>query len=71
MKDKGKKPMSSEDAKEGSTESGSDDDETRHMSSSLEESSKTKKLKKFDFVTESGKHFHLTKEEISAQKKTT
>ncbi|GJR45082.1 hypothetical protein Tco_1313185 [Tanacetum coccineum] len=30
---------------------------------------KKKKLKKFDFVTESGEHVHLTKEQISAQKK--
>ncbi|GKC30701.1 hypothetical protein Tco_1037995 [Tanacetum coccineum] len=33
------------------------------------ESSKKKKLKKFDFVTEDGEHVHLTKEQISAQKK--
>ncbi|GJY77395.1 hypothetical protein Tco_0482511 [Tanacetum coccineum] len=33
------------------------------------ESSKKKELKKFEFVTESGEHVHLTKEQISAQKK--
>ncbi|GJZ88777.1 hypothetical protein Tco_0660559 [Tanacetum coccineum] len=33
------------------------------------ESSRTKKLKKFDFVTESGGHFHLTEEQINVQKK--
>nr|GFA13217.1 hypothetical protein [Tanacetum cinerariifolium] len=29
----------------------------------------TKKLKKFDFITENGKHIHLTKEQINQQKK--
>ncbi|GKE06345.1 hypothetical protein Tco_1398363 [Tanacetum coccineum] len=29
----------------------------------------TKKLKKFDFITEDGRHIHLTKEEINHQKK--
>ncbi|GJU30882.1 hypothetical protein Tco_1174471 [Tanacetum coccineum] len=53
-----------------SSESGSnDDDETRHVSGSLVESSRTKKLKKFDYVTESGGHFHLTEEQINVQKK--
>nr|GEX32121.1 hypothetical protein [Tanacetum cinerariifolium] len=33
------------------------------------ESSKAKKIKKFDFVTEGGKHIHLTEEEINLQKK--
>ncbi|GJT29982.1 hypothetical protein Tco_0910257 [Tanacetum coccineum] len=32
------------------------------------ESSKKKKLKKFDFVTEDGEHVHLSEEQISAQK---
>nr|GEX06755.1 hypothetical protein [Tanacetum cinerariifolium] len=67
-KDKGKKAMSSKDAKEVSTESDSDD-ETIHMPSSMVESSKKKELKKFDFVTESGEHVYLTEEHISAQKK--
>ncbi|GKC10631.1 hypothetical protein Tco_1007413 [Tanacetum coccineum] len=67
-KDKGKKAMSSKDAKEVSTES-SFDDETTHMPSSMVESSKKKDLKKFDFVTKDGEHVHLTKEQISVQKK--
>ncbi|GJR84280.1 hypothetical protein Tco_0155065 [Tanacetum coccineum] len=67
-KDKGKKAMSSEDAEEKSTESDSDD-ETTHMPSSTVESSKKKELKKFEFVTEGGEHVHLTKEQISTQKK--
>ncbi|GKB04275.1 hypothetical protein Tco_0832418, partial [Tanacetum coccineum] len=65
-KDKGKKVMSSKDAEEVSTESESDD-ETTHVPGFMVESSKKKELKKFDFVTESGEHVHLTKEQISAQ----
>ncbi|GKB96108.1 hypothetical protein Tco_0982245 [Tanacetum coccineum] len=64
----GKKAISSKDAEEVSTESESDD-ETTHVPSFMVESTKKKKLKKFDFVTESGEHVHLTKEQISAQKK--
>ncbi|GKE63840.1 hypothetical protein Tco_1514207, partial [Tanacetum coccineum] len=67
-KDKGKKAMSSKDAEEVSTEIKSDD-ETIQVPGSMVESSKKKELKKFDFVTESGEHVHLTKEQISAQKK--
>ncbi|GJT22275.1 hypothetical protein Tco_0892212 [Tanacetum coccineum] len=67
-KDKGKKSMSPKDAKEVSTKSDYDD-ETIHVPGSMVESSKKKDLKKFDFVTESGEHVHLTKEHISAQKK--
>ncbi|GJX19079.1 hypothetical protein Tco_0221756 [Tanacetum coccineum] len=33
------------------------------------ESSRIKKAKKFDFITEDGKHIHLTKEQINQQKK--
>nr|GEW15982.1 hypothetical protein [Tanacetum cinerariifolium] len=69
-KDKGKKIMFLNDAEDESTECGSDDDdESRNMSGFMAESSKQKKLKKFDFYTESGEHFHLTEEEINAQKK--
>ncbi|GKC56352.1 hypothetical protein Tco_1083950, partial [Tanacetum coccineum] len=50
-KDKGKKAMSSEDAKKQSTNSDSNDDET-HMTSSMVESSRINKVKKFDFATE-------------------
>ncbi|GKC87754.1 hypothetical protein Tco_1148403 [Tanacetum coccineum] len=35
----------------------------------MAESSKKKKMKRFDFVTEGGKHIHLTKEEINEQKR--
>ncbi|GJW75815.1 hypothetical protein Tco_0135185 [Tanacetum coccineum] len=45
-----------------------DDDET-HVTGSMVESSRIKKVKKFDFVTEDGKHIHLTKEQINQQKK--
>ncbi|GJX55492.1 hypothetical protein Tco_0285389 [Tanacetum coccineum] len=67
-KDKGKKAMSLKDAKEVSTKSDSSD-ETTHVPGSMVESSKKKDLKKFDFVTKDGEHVHLTKEQISAQKK--
>ncbi|GKC81519.1 hypothetical protein Tco_1137236, partial [Tanacetum coccineum] len=60
--------MSLKDAEEESTESDSDD-ETTHVPGSTVESSKKKELKRFDFVTEDGEHVHLTKEQISAQKK--
>ncbi|GJZ62360.1 hypothetical protein Tco_0618497 [Tanacetum coccineum] len=66
--DKGKKAMSSKDAKEESTESNSDD-ETTHVPGSTVESSKKKELKGFDFVTKDGEHVHLTKEQINVQKK--
>nr|GEW72806.1 copia protein [Tanacetum cinerariifolium] len=36
---------------------------------SMVESSRRKKPKKFDFITEDGRHIHLTKEEINQQKK--
>ncbi|GKC68050.1 hypothetical protein Tco_1100648 [Tanacetum coccineum] len=67
-KDKGKKALSSEEAVKESTESDSDDDET-HLSRSMVESSRIKKVKKFDFITEDGKHIHLTEEQINQQKK--
>ncbi|GJW96413.1 hypothetical protein Tco_0178221 [Tanacetum coccineum] len=61
--------MSSKDAKEESTESDSDDDETRHVPGFMVESSRIKKAKKFDFITKHGKHVHLTEEQINQQKK--
>ncbi|GJX68182.1 hypothetical protein Tco_0303909, partial [Tanacetum coccineum] len=67
-KDKGKKALSSEEAIKESTESDSDDDET-HLSGSMIKSYRIKKVKKFNFVTEDGKHIHLTKEQINQQKK--
>ncbi|GJU99751.1 pentatricopeptide repeat-containing protein [Tanacetum coccineum] len=66
--DKGKKAMSSKDAKEESTKSDYDD-KTIHVPGSTVESSKKKELKRFDFITEDREHVHLTKEQISAQKK--
>nr|GEU62220.1 putative reverse transcriptase domain-containing protein [Tanacetum cinerariifolium] len=57
------------DAKEESTESDSDDNETRHVSGSIVESSKKKELKRFDFVTKDGEHVYLTEEQINQQKK--
>nr|GEW13020.1 reverse transcriptase domain, reverse transcriptase zinc-binding domain protein [Tanacetum cinerariifolium] len=44
------------------------DDET-HVTGSMVEPSRTKKLKKFDFITEDRRHVHLTKEEVNHQKK--
>nr|GEY13322.1 hypothetical protein [Tanacetum cinerariifolium] len=60
--------MSLKDAEEESTESDFDD-ETTHVPGSTIESSKKKELKRFNFVIQDGEHVHLTKEQISAQKK--
>ncbi|GJZ02568.1 hypothetical protein Tco_0520529 [Tanacetum coccineum] len=59
--------MSLKDVKEDGSESDSDD--TIHLTGSMVESSKKKKLKKFDFVTEGGDHVHLTEEKIKEQKR--
>nr|GEW69218.1 hypothetical protein [Tanacetum cinerariifolium] len=61
--------MPSKDNEEESTESDFDDENASHVAGSLAKSSKKKKLRKFDFVTKSGDHVHLTKEQINAQKK--
>ncbi|GJX39877.1 hypothetical protein Tco_0254867 [Tanacetum coccineum] len=61
--------MSSEEAEKESTNSDSDDEDETHMTSSMVEPSRIKKLKKFDFITEDGRHIYLTKEEINHQKK--
>ncbi|GJW58540.1 hypothetical protein Tco_0105271 [Tanacetum coccineum] len=61
--------MSLEDDEKVSTKSDSNDNETSHLTGFMVESSKKKKVKKFDFVTEGGDHVHLTEEQISAQKK--
>ncbi|GJW04906.1 hypothetical protein Tco_1563762 [Tanacetum coccineum] len=61
--------MSSKGAEKESTNSGSNDDDKTHMTGSMVESSTTKKLMKFDFITEDGKHIHLTEEQINQQKK--
>nr|GEV99108.1 hypothetical protein [Tanacetum cinerariifolium] len=68
-KDKGKKEMSSEEAEKESTNIGFNDNDETHVTGSMVESSKTKKLKKFDFITEDGKHIHLTEDKINQQKK--
>ncbi|GJS77440.1 ribonuclease H-like domain-containing protein [Tanacetum coccineum] len=60
--------MSSEETKKESTNSDFDDDET-HLTGSMVESSRIKKVKKFNFVTKGGKHIHLIEEEINQQKK--
>ncbi|GJT97147.1 retrovirus-related pol polyprotein from transposon TNT 1-94 [Tanacetum coccineum] len=64
-KDKGKKAMSSKDAEEEGSDSKSDD--TIHLTGSRVESSRKKKLKKFDFITEDGDHVHITEEQIKEQ----
>ncbi|GJU88384.1 hypothetical protein Tco_1300807 [Tanacetum coccineum] len=67
LKNNGKKAMSSKDAEEEGSESDSDD--TIHLTGFMVESSKKKKLKKYDFVTEGGDHVHLTEEQIKEQKR--
>ncbi|GJR44452.1 hypothetical protein Tco_1312555 [Tanacetum coccineum] len=59
--------MSLKNAKEESSDSQSDD--TINLTGSRVESSRMKKLKKFDFVTEDGDHVHLTEEQIKEQKR--
>ncbi|GJU94883.1 retrovirus-related pol polyprotein from transposon TNT 1-94 [Tanacetum coccineum] len=65
-KDKGKEAMSSKDAEEEETESDSENDYANPVDSMVESS---KKKKKFDFITESGKQFHFTTEKIKEQKR--
>ncbi|GJR41695.1 hypothetical protein Tco_1309798 [Tanacetum coccineum] len=67
QKYEGKKALSSEGVVKENTESDSDDE--THLSRSIVESSRIKKVKKFDFVTEDGNHIHLTEEQINQQKK--
>ncbi|GJZ05555.1 hypothetical protein Tco_0539348 [Tanacetum coccineum] len=50
-------------AKKESTNIDSDDE--THVTGSMVETSRIKKLKKFDFITEDGKHIHLTEEQIN------
>ncbi|GKC07223.1 hypothetical protein Tco_0998833 [Tanacetum coccineum] len=68
-KDKGKEAMSLEVAEKENTNNNSNDDDETHVTGSMVESSITKKLKKFDFITEDERHIHLTEEEINHQKK--
>ncbi|GJR81118.1 hypothetical protein Tco_0151903 [Tanacetum coccineum] len=65
-KDKGKKAMSSKDAEEEGTKSETDE---ANLIGPIVETSKKKKLKKFDFVTEGGDHIHLTTKQIKEQKR--
>ncbi|GJS92196.1 hypothetical protein Tco_0774832 [Tanacetum coccineum] len=64
---KGKKALSLEEAKKESTDSDFDDE--THVTGSMVEPYRTKKLKQFNFITEDGRHIHLTKEGINHQKK--
>ncbi|GJX29746.1 hypothetical protein Tco_0237825 [Tanacetum coccineum] len=66
-KDKGKKAKSSKDAEEEGTKSKSD--EETNLTGLMGESSKKKKMKKFDFVTKGGDHIHLIEEQIKEQKR--
>ncbi|GJW56847.1 retrovirus-related pol polyprotein from transposon TNT 1-94 [Tanacetum coccineum] len=63
---KGKKAISSKDAKKEGTNSESND---ANLTGSRVESSKQNKLKQFDFITEKGEHIHLTAEQIKEHKK--
>ncbi|GJW33665.1 hypothetical protein Tco_0053697, partial [Tanacetum coccineum] len=65
--DKVKKALFLEEAKKESTDSDSDDE--THVIVSMVEPSRTKKLKKFDFITKDGRHIYLIEEEINHQKK--
>nr|GEY76471.1 hypothetical protein [Tanacetum cinerariifolium] len=66
---KGKKALSLEEAKKVSTNSNSNDDDETHVTGSMVESSRIKKVKKFDFITKDEEHIHLTKEQINQQMK--
>ncbi|GJX73505.1 hypothetical protein Tco_0312100 [Tanacetum coccineum] len=65
--DKGKKALSLEEAKKESTDSDFDDE--THVTGSMVEPYRTKKLNQFTFITEDGRHIHLTEEGINHQKK--
>ncbi|GKA18318.1 transcription factor LHW-like protein isoform X1 [Tanacetum coccineum] len=65
-KDKG--TMSSKDNEEEEIKSDYDDDAIK-LTGSMVESSKQKKLKKFDYVTKKCEHVHLTEEQIKDQKR--
>ncbi|GKA44763.1 hypothetical protein Tco_0737559 [Tanacetum coccineum] len=67
-KTKARQTMSSKDDEEEETESDSENDYANPVNSMVE-SSKKKKLKKFDFVTEGGKHVYFTAEKIEEQKR--
>ncbi|GJV84147.1 hypothetical protein Tco_1524045 [Tanacetum coccineum] len=63
----GKKALSLEETEKENTDSDSEDE--THVTGSMVESSRIKKQKNFDFVTEEGEHIHLTEEQINQQKK--
>ncbi|GJT49079.1 hypothetical protein Tco_0975236 [Tanacetum coccineum] len=70
-KDKGKKAMSLEEAEKESTNSDSNDDDETYVTGSMVEPSTIKKLKKFEFITEDGRHIHLNEEEINPESRIT
>nr|GEX41073.1 hypothetical protein [Tanacetum cinerariifolium] len=59
--------MSLEDAEKESNKS--DFAKGAHVTGSMVKTYNKKKLKKFDFVTEDGRHIHLSEEQINKQKK--
>ncbi|GKB40977.1 hypothetical protein Tco_0885919 [Tanacetum coccineum] len=68
-KDNGKKAMSSDEAKAEKESTNNDSNDETHVTGSMVESSRIKKLKKFDFITEDERHIHITEEEINHQNK--
>ncbi|GKA24811.1 hypothetical protein Tco_0710844 [Tanacetum coccineum] len=62
-------PAEEEAEKESTNSDSNDDDDETHVTGSMVEPSTIKKLKKFDFITEDGRHVHLIEEEINHQKK--
>nr|GEU62017.1 hypothetical protein [Tanacetum cinerariifolium] len=60
--------MPSKDDKEEETKSNSENDDA-NPANSMVESSKKKKLKRFDFVTKGGEHVHFTAKKIKEQKR--
>nr|GFB34441.1 hypothetical protein [Tanacetum cinerariifolium] len=66
IRDKGKKVMSQEEVAEEQFDS--DYDVESRPSGTLEESSNTKPLKKFTYITVKGERYQMTKEEIKNQK---
>nr|GEZ04970.1 hypothetical protein [Tanacetum cinerariifolium] len=67
-KDQGKATMSSMDNEEKETESDFENDDA-NPGDLMVESSKKKKLKRFDFVTEGGEHVYYTTEKIEEQER--
>ncbi|GKB49866.1 hypothetical protein Tco_0900619, partial [Tanacetum coccineum] len=66
-KNKGKEPVSHQETEE--KESDTDSKPVVTLTGSLVESSKHKKLKQFNFVTEEGEHVYLTADQIKEQKR--